>query len=1042
MIGWTRIAAIGAALSVSAAACSPGIAGGAASGDLPPAPPVRELRSTEPVVPDDGLHRIVATIPRSTPSSPQWKPGSGRDGAGGAFTLTVEMLAALPDGASLVAEHGVLGYRDDSGELVVLGPISVRSSTSNDQLNADYEAPLEDIEASAVAERLASLPGVESVSAITDTSYAVTAASLDVFDDLGVTVAEDGFFALSGDPYEPYQWPLDNRGDNLDQLSLPSVPAQSSDADVDGLEARTGATGVGVVVAVVDSGVDFAHPDLNGSAWLNPGEDCASGPGNGIDDDDNGFVDDCTGWDFGNDDPVGYDGGSDAHGTHVAGLIAATAGNGIGIAGLAPDAEIMDLRVDSADGVIQASAIARAIRYAADNGADIVNLSLGSQPGASPEAVVEIAEAVEYAADKGVLLVVAAGNNATSLDDSAVYPASLDTANMIVVAASTPDDRPAGFSNTGSPVDVFAPGELVLSTVPGDGLAFHSGTSQAAPLVAAAAALVLEQQPGLAPGDVAGLLASTGDRNDSLSSAVLGVSRFNAAAAIGVEVVEDGAADSVTIAGLTDDDNGLVTATISLNVDGGQFNQPYHWEASLVTIIDGDPYAVTGYPVSTDGTDAGRNEPAADSVDTDERGAVYLAEKGASSATWSTSLPPGLYALVIEAVPRTDSTVRLGNAYLATFTVGDNDDRGLDGPDDGFDSGPGDPGDGSRPGDDRPGDSVPGGTAGDTSGDDSTAGSGDKEGDTDSYDGDGGTGSTPGAGEEDAGDDDTDLDNGGRSDDAETELDDRNNGDPVDDAPGDDASVDTDLDGGASDDGGADDEWAETDPTGGTDDSDSGGGSDLDDDSGDEVIELGPDRAQDGEWTVTDIDPRTGWVDTENLVQIAGTFPRPVEVWFDDNPGHVEFQSETLLVVRTGRHQSPGPVDVDLISGTGEPALTLPHAYAFLSKDDGAITIDIGDGSGGSTGGPDSDGDTDDQEPDFDLGPGDDPPTVTDGSGSGGNGPSGTDNPRSRNRQARAELVGDRTPLDNGLWVVRLDGLSAIGDVPACNEDPCRTRRI
>ncbi len=1028
MIAWTRIAAIGAALSVSASACSPGIAGGAAAGDLPPAPPVRELRSTEPVVPDDGLLRIVATIPR--------KPGSGRDGAGGAFTLTLEMLAALPDDASLVAEDGVLGYRNDSGELVVLGPISVRSSRSDDQFNADHGAPLEDIEASVVAERLASLPGVESVSAITDTSYAVTAASLDVFDDLGVAVAEDGFFALSGDPYEPYQWPLDNRGDNLDQLSLPSVPAQSSDADVDGLEARTGATGVGVVVAVVDSGVDFAHPDLNGSAWLNPGEDCASGPGNGIDDDDNGFIDDCTGWDFGNDDPVGYDGGSDAHGTHVAGLIAATAGNGIGIAGLAPDAEIMDLRVDSVDGVIRASAIARAIRYAADNGADIVNLSLGSQPGASPATVVEIAEAVEYAADKGVLLVVAAGNNATSLDDSAVYPASLDMANMIVVAASTPDDGPAGFSNTGSPVDVFAPGELVLSTVPGDGLAFHSGTSQAAPLVAAAAALVLEQQPGLGPGDVAGLLASTGDRNDSLSSAVAGVSRLNAAAAIGVEVLEDGAADSVTITGLTDDDDGLVTATISLNVGGGQFNQPYHWEASLVTIIDGDPYAVTGYPVSTGGTDAGRNEPVADGVDTDERGAVYLAEKGASSATWSTSLPAGLYALVVEAVPRTDSTVRLGSAYLATFTVGDNDDRGLDGPDDGSDSGPGD---GSRPGDDRPGDSVPGGTAGDTSGDDSTAGSGHREGDTDSYDGDRGTGSTPGAGEEDAGGDDTDFDNGGRSDDAETEPDDRNNGDSVDDAPGHDASVDTDLDGGASD-----NDRAETDPPGGND---SGGEVDLDDDSGDGVIELGPDRAQDGEWTVTDIDPRTGWVDTENLVQIAGTFPRPVQVWFDDNPGYVEFQSEALLVVRTGHHQSPGPVDVDLISGTGEPTLTLPHAYAFLSKDGGAVTIDIGDGSGGSTGGSDSGGDTDSQASDFDLDPGDgitidDRPTVTDGSGSGGDGSSGTDNPRSRNRQARAELIGDPIPLDNGLWVVRLDGLSAIGDVPACNEDPCRTRRI
>ncbi len=955
MIGWPRIAAIGAALSVSAAACGPGVAGGPATGDLPPAPPVRELRSTEPVVPDDGLHRIVATIPRSAPSSPEWGSGStrdGNDGDGGVFTMTVETLPALPDGVSLVAEDGVLGYRNDSGELVVLGPISVRSSKSNDQLDLENGAPLEDIEASAVAERLASLPGV-----------------------------------------------------------------------------------------------DFAHPDLNGSAWLNPGEDCASGPGNGIDDDDNGFVDDCTGWDFGSDDPIGYDGDNDAHGTHVAGLIAATAGNGIGIAGLAPEAEIMDLRVDSADGVIRASAIARAIRYAADNGADIVNLSLGSQPGASTATAVEIADAVDYAADKGVLLVAAAGNNATSLDDSAVYPASLDTANMIVVAASTPDDGPAGFSNTGSPVDVFAPGELVLSTVPGDGLAFHSGTSQAAPLVAAAAALVLEQQPGLVPAEVAGLLASTGDRNDSLSSAVAGVSRFNAATAIGVDVVEDVAPESVTIAGLTDDDKGLVTATISLNVDGAQFNQPYHWEASLVTIIDRDPFAVTEHRVSTSGTEAGRNEPAADSVLTDQRGAVYLAEKGASSATWSTSLPGGNYALVIEAVPRTDSTVRLGNAYLATFTVGDTDDRDLDGPDDGADGGPGD---GSPAGGNGSGDSAPGGTAdgGDRSGDDSTAGTGSGDSDTETTDGDGGTGTTPGAGEEGAGGDDTDPDDRGQSANAETEADDRNDGDPAEDDRGDDAPVEADPDGEPSDDGGADDDRADTDPIGGTDDSDSDGGSDIDDESDDDVIELGPDRAQDGEWTVTDIEPRTGWVDTENLVQIAGTFPRPVEVWFDDNPGHVEFQSEALLIVRTGRHELPGRVDVDLVSGAGEPALTLPHAYAFLSTDDGVITIDIGDdGSGSSTGGSESGEDADGQEPDFDLGPGgditvDDPPTVTDDSGSGDDGSTETDDPRSRNRQARAELVGDPISLDNGLWVVRLDGLSAIGDVPACNEDPCRTRRI
>ncbi|MCZ7526449.1 MAG: S8 family serine peptidase [Acidimicrobiia bacterium] len=178
-------------------------------------------------------------------------------------------------------------------------------------------------------------------------------------------------FEAPDDPLFPSLWGLENTGAN------PGAPAPVvADADVDASEAWPRARGAGSVVAVVDNGVDLDHPDLAPNLWRNPGEVC----GNGVDDDGNGYADDCHGWDFLQEDPRTDDGADYSHGTHVAGTIAAVAGNGLGVAGVAPEARIMALKVG--DGrTFQLSTAVRALDYAVANGATVVNASWGTYPG-------------------------------------------------------------------------------------------------------------------------------------------------------------------------------------------------------------------------------------------------------------------------------------------------------------------------------------------------------------------------------------------------------------------------------------------------------------------------------------------------------------------------------------------------------------------------------------------------------------------------------------------------------------------------------------
>ncbi|MEG4234419.1 S8 family peptidase [Microcoleus sp. Pol11C3] len=263
-------------------------------------------------------------------------------------------------------------------------------------------------------------------------------------------------------------------------------------------------TGNGIVVAVVDSGVDYYHPDLDDNIWRNPGEIA----GNGIDDDRNGFIDDIRGWDFLYNDNYPMDLDPDGHGTHVAGSIAAERNN-FGITGVAYNAKIMPVRVLDAFGDGEWNNVAAGIRYAADNGANVINLSIGNE--FYPSNLVN--DAIEYANNKGSVVVIAVGNSGFSQPD---YPARNADRWGIAVGSIDINGRMADTSNgAGStPLNyVVAPGVDIYSTTPYSTYDTLTGTSFATPQVVGVAALVLNANPTLTPAQVEYILTTTANRN-------------------------------------------------------------------------------------------------------------------------------------------------------------------------------------------------------------------------------------------------------------------------------------------------------------------------------------------------------------------------------------------------------------------------------------------------------------------------------------------------------------------------------------------------
>jgi subtilisin family serine protease len=327
--------------------------------------------------------------------------------------------------------------------------------------------------------------------------------------------------AATADTWWSELWGLDNGGR--------AILGQTGtiDADIDAPEAwALGTTGAAQTVAVVDSGVNAAHPDLTGQMATNPGESGAGRETNGIDDDHNGLADDHRGWDWVADDNDPDDG--NRHGSHVAGTIAARRDTQ-GIVGVAPDARVLALRVLGADGWGWLSDIAEAFDYAGDLGVPIVNASLGgtSYSKSMLDAIV---------AHPNTLYVVAAGNSSVSNDSSPHYPCALGPTNVVCVGATDNRDARASFSNWGATtVDLFAPGDDVLSANKAgaaDPWIYLSGTSMATPHVAGALALMRAAAPTLDAAQLKAALLSGVDALAALNGRAVTGGRLNAAAAV------------------------------------------------------------------------------------------------------------------------------------------------------------------------------------------------------------------------------------------------------------------------------------------------------------------------------------------------------------------------------------------------------------------------------------------------------------------------------------------------------------------------------
>ena len=275
-------------------------------------------------------------------------------------------------------------------------------------------------------------------------------------------------------------------------------------------EAWTQSRGDGVLVAILDSGVQLNHPDLAQNLWHNANEI----PGNGIDDDRNGYVDDVYGANImtgnGNVDD------DEGHGTHVAGIVAAQAGNATGGSGIAPGAHIMAVKVLNANRVGDSSLLARGIRYAIDEGARILNVSLNGD-GTSPD----LDDALRYANDRGATIVASAGNNSRDIDAQPSYPASSQVPAVLTVTATERSGALLAVANHGPrSVDIAAPGATILSTARGSGYELRQGTSMAAPFVAGALAVLAAARPDLPQSALRDALAQSATRTAPLSGEV------------------------------------------------------------------------------------------------------------------------------------------------------------------------------------------------------------------------------------------------------------------------------------------------------------------------------------------------------------------------------------------------------------------------------------------------------------------------------------------------------------------------------------------
>ncbi|MCL4741625.1 MAG: S8 family serine peptidase [Phycisphaerales bacterium] len=505
------------------------------------------------------------------------------------------LIACLPASAQVVSDAAALAaYREDKRALeqnpaleFIPGSVLVRFDVKTPE--AALAQALSDSRAQLV--RTYSLvPGLVHVRTALPVDRAIDAlraspwveyAEPDYVQRTTATTPNDTYFGL--------QWGLHNTGQDI--RGVLGVP----DADIDMPEAWDITTGQsGFVVAVIDTGTQWSHPDLDANIWSNPGEIA----GNGIDDDGNGYVDDIRGWDFYSDDNNPDDG--DGHGTHTAGTVGAEGNNGIGVAGVNWQCRIMPLRFIGPFGGSTADAIA-ALDYAAAKGVKVSNNSWGGGGYSS-----SMYNAINASKSVGHVFVAAAGNAGTNNDSSPFYPASYNLDNIVSVAATDNRDALAGFSNYGATsVDLGAPGVDIASTYSGNSYAWSSGTSMAAPHVAGVVALVYQQNPGFTYSQVIGRVLSTARPVSALANRCATGGVLNAFAALAGGGGGGNTAPSVTITSPADNSTFTEGASVTFtgsasDAQDGDLSGSITWTSNLDGAIGaGASFATSTLSVGT-----------------------------------------------------------------------------------------------------------------------------------------------------------------------------------------------------------------------------------------------------------------------------------------------------------------------------------------------------------------------------------------------------------------------------------------------------------
>ncbi|MBI2933694.1 MAG: S8 family serine peptidase [Planctomycetes bacterium] len=433
----------------------------------------------------------------------------------------------------------------------------------------------------------------------------------DLFDRLARVVLKDGVEAreaareLAGHPDVEYvepnfvvntldQIPNDPSFSQLWGLHNTGQTGGTPDDDIDAPAAWDLGTGSAqVVVAVIDTGIDYRHPDLTANVWVNSDEI----PGNNVDDDGNGYVDDIHGYDFFNRDSDPLD--DHFHGTHVSGTIGGVGNNGVGVAGVCWTVRLMGLKFLGGGGSGDTGGAISAIQYAINNGAHVMSNSWGG--GAYSQA---LQDAITAAYDAGIVFVAAAGNSNTDLP---MYPAACD--HVITVSAVDHNDMKASFSNYGLNIDVAAPGVNVFSTKLSNTYGAASGTSMACPHVSGLAALLKSRNAMLTVDQVESVLkASADDRGDPGWDTIYGAGRINAHQAM--QMVDQGQVDLPT-AIITSPVQGQTLFGTSVNVVGtaggigfASFTVEFSGSGMPWTVLSSSNMPVTNDVLATFGTGA------------------------------------------------------------------------------------------------------------------------------------------------------------------------------------------------------------------------------------------------------------------------------------------------------------------------------------------------------------------------------------------------------------------------------------------------------